>query len=76
MARNYDKEYWFEFEDPDTAFNVARGFHESLCGNDDYVDSHIVLSFNGPQVSVFVDRESETNFVIEDGETGPYLAYR
>lgn len=76
MARNYFYDYGFEFDSPDLAFEVAKGFHESLRGFDDYIESNVVLSFEGPKVRLSVWPESKLDFTIEDDGAGPYISYR
>lgn len=77
MARDYFYEYGFEFfDDVDRAFEVATGFHETLRGEVDYVDSNVMVSFEGPKVTVSVYPEARIEITIEDDGNGPYISYR
>ena len=76
MARDYYYDYGFEFDDNDYAFEVANGFHEALRGKDDYVESRVVLSFEGPKVALRVYPDAKLDIRIEDDGNGPYISYR
>ena len=76
MARDYYYDYGFEFDEVDDAFEVAKGFHESLRNSLDYKEERVVLSFEGPRVSLSIYPDSKIDIRIEDDGNGPYISYR
>lgn len=74
MTTSLDLNYeWTEkFDTKEEAGNVAVYFHEVLRGNPDYVDSNIVLSWNGTVVCL-TEFEGSTTHVHVNEEGGKYV---
>lgn len=61
------------FTTPDEALATASRFHEQLRGNEDYIESRIILNVTGTQVTVTQFSDSLT--LVEVAEDNRGLAY-
>lgn len=69
---NVNYEWNKKFESKDEAGDTAQSFHEALCGNLDYRDSNIVLTWDGEEVTITEFKESNTHIHVAE-EGGKYI---